>query len=116
MTQNIMKKYREVKQLNSKSNMMSKEVHEKLINYYHVEQLLVKGKYFILVWNFLAVAKAMQSCYEDGISHEILLSLVRNKIGLANQKDLKYLDTKRDKDVITALLGKITSIIFCSTF
>ena len=94
---------------------MSKEIYEKLIKYYPVEQLLVKGKYFILERNFLAVAKAMQSCYQEGISHELLLSHVRNKIGPVYQKALKYLEAKRDKDVITALLGKTTSIRFGST-
>ena len=115
MTQDIVKKYREIKQLNSKSNIISKEMYEKLIKYYPVEQLLVKERNFILERNFLAVVKAMQSCYQDGISHELLLSHVRNKIGPVYQKVLKYLDTKRHKDVITALLGKITSIRFSST-
>ena len=55
MTQDIVKKYREIKQLNSKSNIISKEMYEKLIKYYPVEQLLVKGKSFILERNFLAV-------------------------------------------------------------
>ena len=94
---------------------MSKEMYEKLIKYYPVEQLLVKGKSFILERNFLAVARAMRSGYQDGISHELLLSHVRNKIGPVYQKALEYLDTKRDKDVISALLGKITSITFSST-
>ena len=58
MTQDIVKKYREIKLLNSKSNIMSKEMYEKLIKYYPVEQLLVKGKSFIRERTFLAVAKA----------------------------------------------------------
>ena len=70
----IVKRYREIKQPNSKSNIMSKEMYKKFIKYYHVKELLVKGKSFILERNFLAVAKAMQSCYQDGISHELLLS------------------------------------------
>ena len=94
MTQDIVKNYREIKQLNSKSNIMSKEMYEKLIKYYPAELLLVKEKSFILERNFLAVAKAMQSCYQDGISHELLLSHVRNKIGPVYQKALEYLDTK----------------------
>lgn len=30
--------------------------------------IIIKGKSFILERNFLAVPKAMQSCYQDGIS------------------------------------------------
>ena len=71
---------------------MSKEMYEKLIKYYPEELLLVKEKSFILERNFLAVAKAMQSCYQDGISRGI--SHVRNKIGPVYQKALEYLDTK----------------------
>ena len=34
MTQDIVKKYSEIKQLNSKSNIITKEIYEKLIKYY----------------------------------------------------------------------------------
>ena len=101
----IVKRYREI---------MSKEMYKKFIKYYHVEELLVKGKSFILERNFLAVAKASKTATKM-VFHMNFYYHVRNKIGPVYQKALKNLDNKRDKDLITALLGKITNIRFSST-
>ena len=67
--------------------MLSKEMYEKLIKYYPVEQLLLKGTFFIPEMNFLAVAKAMQSCYQDGI----LLNFYYHMLGIKFDQFMKKL-------------------------
>ena len=109
-TQDLAKKYKELKRLKESTHLESSCLLEIMSKHLNVAQIYIEGKGYIIENHGRELAKVVESLQQLRESDQSIVNRkVEEAVGSTYETLLKYLDTKRDRDTVKAILAKITS-------
>lgn len=109
-TQDLAKKYKELKHLKESTHLESSCLLEIMSKHLNVAQIYIEGKGYIIENHGRELAKVVESLQQLRESDQAIVNRkVEEAVGSTYETLLKYLDTKRDRDTVKAILAKITS-------
>ena len=112
-TQDLAKKYKEIKRLKQSSHIESSRLLEILTNHLNVVQIYLKGKGYIIENRGPEVVKLVNSLNKIPTHNQTFINKkVKEAIGGRYDIIMEYLDSKRDRDALNTILTKITSAKF----
>lgn len=112
-TQDLVKKYKEFKGLKESSHLESSHLLEKMSKHLNVAQIYINGKGYIVENHGKEIDKIVESLQQIGKTDQTIVNLrVKETIGSAYDTLLQYLDSKRDRDTVKAILTQLTSAKF----
>lgn len=113
-TENVIKMYRDLKNLPTETKMKSKSMFEIINRHLPICHVYLNNKAFILENRLKEVIESMQDILKDKLVFETINIHVSDKIGSIYKDALKFMDTKRDRDTLKGILAKVTSIRFAA--
>lgn len=112
-TQDLVKKYKEFKGLKESSHLELSRLLEIMSKRLNVAQIYINGKGYIVENHGKEIDKVIESLQQIGKTDQTIVNLrVEEAIGSAYDTLLQYLDSKRDRDTVKAILTQITSAKF----
>ena len=112
-TQNLAKKYKELKGLKESSRFESSRLLEIITKHLNVAQIYIRGTGYIIENRGADVNKMVESLNNiTTMDQKIINEKVKQVIGGQYDNILQYLDSKRDRDVLSTILTQITSATF----
>lgn len=110
-TQDLAKKYKELKRFKELTHLESSCLLEIMSKHLNVAQIYIEGKGYIIENHGRELAKVVESLQQLRESDQAIVNRkVEEAVGSTYETLLKYLDTKRDRDTVKAILAKITSV------
>jgi len=112
-TQDLVKKYKELKGLKESSHLESSRLLKIMSKHLNVAQIYINGKGYIVENHGKEIVKIVESLQQIGKTDQTIVNLrVEEAIGSTYDTLLQYLDSKRDRDTVKAILTQITSAKF----
>lgn len=113
-TQKLAKKYIEMKGLTESGRIESSRLLDMMSKHLNVAQIYIEGRAYIVENNGIGdVLKLMNSVQNIGkMDQKIVNEKVKQVVGGDYDIILQYLDSKRDRDTLKAILTKLTSANF----
>lgn len=112
-TQDLVKKYKELKGLKESSHLESSRLLEIMSKHLNVAQIYIDGKGYIVENHGKEIVKIVESLQQIGKTDQTVVNQrVEEAIGSRYDTLLQYLDSKRDRDTVKAILTQITSAKF----
>ena len=112
-TQDVAKKYRELKGLKQCSRIQSAGLLETISKHLNVIQVYIRQRGYIIENHGTDVLKLVNSLGNlTTMDQKTINEKVEEAIGNNYETTLQYLDSKRDRDTLNTVLTKITSINF----
>ena len=112
-TQDLVKKYKEFKGLKESSCLESSRLLEIMSKHLNVAQIYIDGKGYIIENHGKEIVKIVESLQQMGKTDQTIVNQrVEEAIGSTYDTLLQYLDSKRDRDTVKAILTQITSAKF----
>ena len=112
-TQDLARKYKELKNLKESAHIESSRLLEIMSKHLNLAQIYIGGKGYIIENHGRDVVKVVESLNQFSKSEQqIVNQRVEEAVGSTYDTILQYLDTKRDRDTVLAILTKITSATF----
>ena len=110
-TQVLAEKYKEVKGLKESTRIESARLLEVLTKHLNVVQIYIDGRGYILENRGLEIEKILDSLKNvQGNDQLTVNKKVEEAIGSNYETLMEYLDSKRDRDTLKAVLTKVTSV------
>ncbi|KXJ18944.1 hypothetical protein AC249_AIPGENE25645 [Exaiptasia diaphana] len=110
-TQELIKLYKEEKDTKSNKAVHSSEFFRMISRFLNVMQIYIHGRAYILENRGYDIQSVIDSVVSTGKSEEnVINERLAKTIGNELPSALKYLDSKRDRDTVKALVAKITSV------
>ena len=112
-TQDLAKQYKKMKGLKESNCMESSRLLEIMSNHLNVVQIYIEGKGYITENRGKEVVQLVDSIQNvKRMDQKIVNNKVKQAIGGSYDTILEYLDSKRDRDTLNAVLAEITSANF----
>lgn len=112
-TQDLAKKYKDLKGLKASAHLDSSCLLEIMSKHLNVAQIYIEGKGYIIENHGKELVKVVESLHQMSKSDQAIVNQrVEEAVGSSYKTLLQYLDTKRDRDTVKAILAKITSVKF----
>ena len=110
-TQVLAEKYKEVKGLKESTRIESARLLEVLTKHLNVVQVYIDGRGYILENRGLEIEKILDSLKNVQRNDQLTVNKkVEEAIGSNYETLMEYLDSKRDRDTLKAVLTKVTSV------
>ena len=111
--QKLAEMYKEIKSLKESTRIESSRMIEILSKHLNVAQVYIGGRGYTIENHGKEVMKLLDSVQGIEMSDESIVNMkVEEAIGDSYATTMDYLDSKRDRDTLKAVLTKITSINF----
>ena len=112
-TQDLAKQYKKMKGLKESNRMESSRFLEIMSKHLNVVQIYIEGKGYITENRGKEVVQLVDSIQNvERMDQQIVNNKVKQAIGGSYDTILEYLDSKRDRDTLNAVLAEITSANF----
>ena len=112
-TQNLANKYKELKGLKDSTRIESARLLEVLTKHLNVVQIYIDGRGYILENHGHEIVKIVNSLKDiKSTDQSTINQKVEEAIGSHYETVIQYLDSKRDRDTLKAVLTKVTSVNF----
>ncbi len=112
-TQDLAKRYKDIKGLKESTHLESSCLLEIMSKHLNVAQIYIEGKGYIIENHGKELVKVVESLNQMSKSDQAIVNQrVEEAVGSSYKTLLEYLDTKRDRDTVKAILAKITSAKF----
>lgn len=115
--QNLVKKYKESKGLKESSHLESSRLLKIMLKHLNVAQVYINGKGYIVENHGKEIVKIVESLQQIGKADQTIVNQrVEEAIGSMYDTLLQYLESKRERDTVKAILTQITSAKFMGKF
>lgn len=115
--QDLVKKYKESKGLKESSHLESSRLLKIMLKHLNVAQVYINGKGYIVENHGKEIVKIVESLQKIGKADQTIVNQrVEEAIGSMYDTLLQYLDSKRERDTVKAILTQITSAKFMGKF
>ena len=114
-TQNLAKEYKILKGLKESSRMDSSQLLETVGKHLNIMQIYIRGTGYVTEnrgKDIMEIAESLQNI--DTMDQIVVNNKVKEAIGDKYKTVIEYLDSKRDRDTLKAVLTEITSATFMS--
>lgn len=111
-TQDLAKKYKEIKGLKESNRVKSSRLLEILCKHLNLVQIYIEGRGYIIENHGKDVVKLVNSINVERMEQRVINEKVEQAIGGNYGTILQYLNTKRDRDTLKGILTEITSAKF----
>ena len=112
-TQDVVKKYKELKGLKKSSCIKSSQMLEIMAKHLNIVQIYVNGKGYIIENRGAELGKQVDSLNKiKKIDQASVNDIVKKAIGNKYNTIMQYMDSKRDRDTLNTVLTSITSATF----